>query len=260
MIPGTGSSGGSGTGSSEGRKRKRENERGQGWTAIASRRSTRSISLPRSPALRADALRAASAPPLYDSSVEYGAFILLALYLLPAFVAASREHPHFGVLTLFNIGLGWTGAGWLAALLWAAPPIRTWAWLPTLHRAPPLRVVRARPRIPVTRRPRPAPGAPLSLIACLGLLAGSFALAGDASWQNAQYRAPYLSGVVRVSSADLRAGPGRAHPALGSLPLGCRLRILEMRGGWQRIWKTSACSARSTGPNEGWMRRSETRR
>lgn len=44
-------------------------------------------------------------------------FFALALYFLPAIIAAARHtHNATGIL-LLNIFLGWTGIGWLVALL-----------------------------------------------------------------------------------------------------------------------------------------------
>ncbi len=46
--------------------------------------------------------------------------IVPPLYFLPAVLAASKSHPHAAALFLVNTALGWTGAGWLACLFWAA--------------------------------------------------------------------------------------------------------------------------------------------
>jgi hypothetical protein len=47
--------------------------------------------------------------------------ILLAqpLYLIPSYVAWRRHHLNTLSILLLNIFLGWTGLGWIAALIWA---------------------------------------------------------------------------------------------------------------------------------------------
>jgi hypothetical protein len=63
--------------------------------------------------------------------------LLFSIYLIPSFVAARREHERLGAVLALNVLLGWTGAGWLAALLWArrpaAPPIEPAARLRRGH-------------------------------------------------------------------------------------------------------------------------------
>lgn len=43
-------------------------------------------------------------------------------YFLPWVVAASRDcvHRHRDGIALLNVLLGWTGIGWIVALIWAA--------------------------------------------------------------------------------------------------------------------------------------------
>ncbi len=43
----------------------------------------------------------------------------LALYFLPALIAAGRHLHERAAITLLNLFLGWTFFGWIAALLWA---------------------------------------------------------------------------------------------------------------------------------------------
>lgn len=43
----------------------------------------------------------------------------LALYFLPALIADRRRRVDLLILALFNALLGWTGVGWLLALLWS---------------------------------------------------------------------------------------------------------------------------------------------
>lgn len=44
---------------------------------------------------------------------------LAILYPLPAFIAWWRAHPSTGPIALLDLVLGWTGIGWLLALLWS---------------------------------------------------------------------------------------------------------------------------------------------
>lgn len=46
------------------------------------------------------------------------ALIALAIYLVPLAVAYSRRHPHLVPIAVLNLALGWTGLGWIAALVW----------------------------------------------------------------------------------------------------------------------------------------------
>lgn len=45
--------------------------------------------------------------------------VLTAGYTLPAAIAKTRRAEHSGTITLLNILGGWTGIGFLAALIWA---------------------------------------------------------------------------------------------------------------------------------------------
>ena len=40
-------------------------------------------------------------------------------YLIPAFMAHAQPHPRERSIILLNLLTGWTGIGWLAALIWA---------------------------------------------------------------------------------------------------------------------------------------------
>ena len=47
--------------------------------------------------------------------------LILLLYFLPTFIAFGRSEPHknrFAILIL-NLFLGWSGLGWIAALVWS---------------------------------------------------------------------------------------------------------------------------------------------
>jgi Superinfection immunity protein len=51
--------------------------------------------------------------------------VLLLLYFLPTFVAGFRHHPNAAAIAVLNIFLGWTFAGWVAALVWAFTEVRS---------------------------------------------------------------------------------------------------------------------------------------
>lgn len=45
--------------------------------------------------------------------------LILAVYFVPAFVAANREHRNRLAISMLNLFLGWTLLGWVIALVWA---------------------------------------------------------------------------------------------------------------------------------------------
>jgi hypothetical protein len=45
--------------------------------------------------------------------------VMLALYFLPAIIAAARHHPQSVVIFVLNLLVGWTFLGWVAAIVWA---------------------------------------------------------------------------------------------------------------------------------------------
>lgn len=44
---------------------------------------------------------------------------IIAFYLLPAIIAASRKHHNAGAIFTLNLLLGWSVIGWFVALVWA---------------------------------------------------------------------------------------------------------------------------------------------
>jgi len=46
-------------------------------------------------------------------------FFLFVCYMLPAMVAYDRKHASKAGIAILNLALGWTGIGWLIALIWA---------------------------------------------------------------------------------------------------------------------------------------------
>jgi hypothetical protein len=45
--------------------------------------------------------------------------VTLALYFVPSIVAVKRAHRNTLAIVVLNVFLGWTGLGWIAALVWA---------------------------------------------------------------------------------------------------------------------------------------------
>ncbi len=45
--------------------------------------------------------------------------VALAVYLLPTFIAIYRRHTRRTAIIIINALLGWTVAGWLAAMIWS---------------------------------------------------------------------------------------------------------------------------------------------
>jgi hypothetical protein len=43
----------------------------------------------------------------------------LAVYLIPSIVATARHHHNSLSILLLNIFFGWSGLGWIGALIWA---------------------------------------------------------------------------------------------------------------------------------------------
>ena len=48
-----------------------------------------------------------------------GFIVTVALYFLPTVIAVVRHHRNLVAIILVNVFLGWTGVGWLVALIWA---------------------------------------------------------------------------------------------------------------------------------------------
>jgi len=44
--------------------------------------------------------------------------LCLAIYLLPLLIATAIDHKNRIAIGLLNLFLGWTGLGWLGALIW----------------------------------------------------------------------------------------------------------------------------------------------
>ena len=59
----------------------------------------------------------------YDTAIGFALalffFLGFLLYIVPALVAWQRQHPQVRWIWALTLGLGWTGIGWLLALIWA---------------------------------------------------------------------------------------------------------------------------------------------
>ena len=52
--------------------------------------------------------------------LDFGLLTLFVIiYCLPFLIATAREHKNRVAILLLNLFLGWTGLGWLVALIWA---------------------------------------------------------------------------------------------------------------------------------------------
>ena len=45
---------------------------------------------------------------------------IVGLYMLPTMIAFARGHHQRIAILLLNLFLGWSGLGWIAALVWSA--------------------------------------------------------------------------------------------------------------------------------------------
>jgi hypothetical protein len=45
--------------------------------------------------------------------------LLIAFYFLPTIVACCRDHRQVAAISIINVFLGWTLAGWVVSLAWA---------------------------------------------------------------------------------------------------------------------------------------------
>ena len=55
----------------------------------------------------------------FSLSTGISAALLITIYMFPAYFANSRGHRNSDSIATFNLFLGWTFIGWIAALIWA---------------------------------------------------------------------------------------------------------------------------------------------
>lgn len=46
-------------------------------------------------------------------------FLLILFYFIPSFIAGLRAHRNLAPVIALNLFLGWTGIGWVLALIWS---------------------------------------------------------------------------------------------------------------------------------------------
>jgi ribosomal protein L32 len=66
----------------------------------------------------------------------------VVIYFLPVIIAISRGHHNTLAIVFLNLFVGWTGIGWLAALVWAGTAVER-------TRSPPLRIASATAKLRV---------------------------------------------------------------------------------------------------------------
>lgn len=49
--------------------------------------------------------------------------ILIGSYFIPTIIAAGRKHHNSGAIFALNMLLGWTGLGWIGALVWSCTSV-----------------------------------------------------------------------------------------------------------------------------------------
>ena len=61
-----------------------------------------------------------------DSEILVGAwgFVLIGMYFLPFVIAKVRKHHQSDAILMTNLLLGWTGIGWIVALIWSATAVQ----------------------------------------------------------------------------------------------------------------------------------------
>jgi len=53
-------------------------------------------------------------------------FALSLLFFVPALIAFLRAHPRRWTIIILLLTLGWTGVGWLVALIWSMSSSKRW--------------------------------------------------------------------------------------------------------------------------------------
>jgi len=54
-----------------------------------------------------------------DNDLAFFIIVGAALYLFPTLIGFLRSHKQLGSLFMLNVLLGWSGLGWIAALIFA---------------------------------------------------------------------------------------------------------------------------------------------
>ncbi len=171
--------------------------------------------------------------------MEYLFFVFFAVYLSPWILSEWLERDDAGAILALNLLAGWTGVGWLGALAWAGSGA-----LPARRAQPLLRLVPHPDEVRAAQRRRRwvAGSAGVALLTLGGAL-----LLGRGEAEGLPTRS------IVPGGAALLAAPDAARATVGTLPAGCRVAVLEARGEWRRVWRTSDCGA-ATGRASGWVR------
>lgn len=56
---------------------------------------------------------------LMDFVLLFALSVMAFIYTLPALRALNIQHPNMGAIFVINMTLGWTGIGWIIALVWS---------------------------------------------------------------------------------------------------------------------------------------------
>lgn len=186
--------------------------------------------------------------------MEFVLIVLLVIYLVPAILADKIHHPQRGRILALNLGLGWTGVGWIAAALWV------WRDWPRETRRPKLVVVPPDGALDLQGSTAPplsrhllqlGGGGALALIATLWWVGPGGSVDGPPPGS-------FLA-ILDQPRDDVRAGPGERWSVLGEVKAPCRATLIEQRGAWQYIQQLEGCSSLRT-QRTGWVRRQGWRR
>lgn len=178
-----------------------------------------------------------------DREVDLAAALLLCVYLAPFAVAEAYEHRHRYAILALNVMTGWTGVGWVAALVWAL------RGRPRPPRPPPSLYVVGRPA-PVTlpsfwRTTRSA----LVVGGTLSICAAVLAFVPRARPVQSPVAARASLAVERV---EVRRGPSERWERVGSIETPCRVYVSAREGAWRRIWPLPGCGGQLEG-QAGWI-------
>jgi hypothetical protein len=172
--------------------------------------------------------------------MEYLFLLLFLFYLAPWVLAESIEHRSANTILFLNLGLGWTGIGWLAAAGWV---YRDW---PRETPRPQLVLVQpgAIAQPPQWRRAVVPTLASLALVVCVAGIARLGQTDVAPEWEIAE---------VDRATTRIHLGAGHEWPEVGRLGARCRLRVLEREAGWLRVWRLDGCEEGMAG-RSGWVR------
>lgn len=51
--------------------------------------------------------------------------VVVVIFMLPTIVAGNRKHHNFLAILVTNLLMGWSGFGWVIALIWACTAVKT---------------------------------------------------------------------------------------------------------------------------------------